>query len=91
MYGIDPLSPAIVAWIAAKPEEEELVIRLAFSALFECCRNYRPWKDRIEELKNELVTDDEAEDRLAWRAENLFDSLHEWLDDHGMKHCQYVH
>ena len=91
MHGIDPLAPDILSWMAAKTEEDELVIRVAFSALFECCRNYRPWKERIEKLKSEIVTDDAIEDSLAWRAESLFYSLAEWLDGQGMGHCRHVH
>ena len=45
MTGVDPLSEDIALWISQKPKDEQLVIRLAFSALFPCCKRNAHWTD----------------------------------------------
>jgi hypothetical protein len=91
MQGIDPLAPDIARWIAGKSDEDELIIRLAFLELFPCCRHYRPWIDRTEELSRSLIFDGEDEDRFAWRAELLCDGIERWLAERGLGHSRYLH
>ena len=91
MQNVDPLAPDITRWIAGKSGEDELIIRLAFLELFPCCRNHRPWVDRIEELTRSLVIDDADEEHFTWRAERLCDGIEDWLVEHGLGHTRYLH
>lgn len=91
MIGIDPLSEDIALWISQKPKDEQLVIRLAFSDVFPCCKRNEHWTDETVVLTSEVVAGEDDRDSLAMRAAVLSTVIGDWLDVRGFAFCRYLH
>ena len=91
MTGVDPLSEDIALWISQKPKDEQLVIRLAFSDVFPCCKRSEHWTDATVALTSDVVATEGDRESLALRAAVLSTVIGDWLDVRGFTFCRYLH